>query len=63
MNLSFPLVSLVAYLCFGHIVGKQLMLRVAELVPRHPGRTKKQEPASSSTAGPPKSGKGGRKKR
>ncbi|XP_062143485.1 signal recognition particle 19 kDa protein [Alnus glutinosa] len=42
---------------------KQLMLRVAELVPRHPGRTKKQEPASSSTAGPSKSGKGGRKKR
>ncbi|KAG2726726.1 hypothetical protein I3843_01G122800 [Carya illinoinensis] len=42
---------------------KQLMLRVAELVPRHPGRVKKQEPASTSTAGPSKSGKGGRKKR
>ncbi|CAA3008688.1 signal recognition particle 19 kDa protein [Olea europaea var. sylvestris] len=42
---------------------KQLMLHVAELVPRHPGRTKKQEPASTSTAGPSKSGKGGRKKR
>ncbi|KAJ0092743.1 hypothetical protein Patl1_24780 [Pistacia atlantica] len=43
---------------------KQLMLHVAELVPRHPGRTKKQEPAStSSTAGPSKSGKGGKKKR
>uniref|UniRef100_A0A2P2J8S9 Signal recognition particle 19 kDa protein n=1 Tax=Rhizophora mucronata TaxID=61149 RepID=A0A2P2J8S9_RHIMU len=42
---------------------KQLMLRVAELVPRHPGRTKKQEPASSSNAGPSKPGKGGRKKR
>lgn len=43
--------------------GKQVMLQVAELVPRHPGRTKKQEPASTSNAGPSKSGKGGRKKR
>ncbi|KAK1591376.1 hypothetical protein Q3G72_006693 [Acer saccharum] len=45
---------------------KQLMIHVAELVPRHPGRTKKQEPASTSAAaaGPSsKSGKGGRKKR
>ncbi|XP_015886153.1 signal recognition particle 19 kDa protein [Ziziphus jujuba] len=42
---------------------KQLMLRVAELVPRHPGRAKKQEPASTSTAGSSKSGKGGKKKR
>ncbi|EYU31696.1 hypothetical protein ABFS82_14G052200 [Erythranthe guttata] len=49
---------------------KQLMNQVAELVPRHPGRTKKQEAAkkqeassSSSAAGPSKSGKGGRKKR
>ncbi|XVF87055.1 hypothetical protein PTKIN_Ptkin18bG0089800 [Pterospermum kingtungense] len=45
---------------------KQLMLHVAELVPRHPGRTKKQEaPSTSGTAGagPSKSGKGGRKKR
>ncbi|KAK8503346.1 hypothetical protein V6N13_016643 [Hibiscus sabdariffa] len=43
---------------------KQLMLQVAELVPRHPGRTKKQEaPSASSTAGSSKSGKGGRKKR
>ncbi|KAF5955008.1 hypothetical protein HYC85_007864 [Camellia sinensis] len=44
---------------------KQLMLRIAELVPRHPGRTKKQEPAATSTsgAGPSKSGKGGKKKR
>ncbi|TXG71467.1 hypothetical protein EZV62_000046 [Acer yangbiense] len=45
---------------------KQLMLHVAELVPRHPGRTKKQELASTSAAaaGPSsKSGKGGRKKR
>ncbi|KAK9934077.1 hypothetical protein M0R45_021235 [Rubus argutus] len=41
---------------------KQLMLRVAELVPRHPGRTKKQEPASTSS-GPAKSGKHGKKKR
>ncbi|KAL3817899.1 hypothetical protein ACJIZ3_003804 [Penstemon smallii] len=42
---------------------KQLMLQVAELVPRHPGRTKKQEPATTSTAGASKSGKGGKKKR
>ncbi|KAK9288678.1 hypothetical protein L1049_017141 [Liquidambar formosana] len=42
---------------------KQLMLHVAELVPRHPGRTKKQEPASTSSSGPSKSGKGGKKKR
>lgn len=40
------------------------MIRVAELVPRHPGRLKKQEPASTtSNAGPSKSGKGGKKKR
>ncbi|KAI4344721.1 hypothetical protein L6164_011915 [Bauhinia variegata] len=43
---------------------KQLMLSIAELVPRHPGRTKKQEPASTSAAGPShKSGKGGKKRR
>lgn len=42
---------------------KQLMLRVAELVPKHPGRTKKQESASTSTSGSSKSGKGGKKKR
>ncbi|XP_019151630.1 PREDICTED: signal recognition particle 19 kDa protein [Ipomoea nil] len=42
---------------------KQLMIHVAELVPRHPNRTKKQEPASSSAAGPSKSGKGGKKRR
>lgn len=43
---------------------KQLMLYVAELVPRHPGRVKKQEPVSStSNAGPSKSGKAGKKKR
>ncbi|KAL2344428.1 hypothetical protein Fmac_005713 [Flemingia macrophylla] len=44
---------------------KQLMLRVAEMVPRHHGRTKKQETAStSSTSGPStKSGKGGKKRR
>ncbi|KAI3727767.1 hypothetical protein L6452_16387 [Arctium lappa] len=42
---------------------KQLMVRVAELVPRHPGRTKKQEPAATSNAVPTKSGKGGKKKR
>lgn len=43
------------------------MLHVAELVPRHPGRTKKQEPASSKPAstgaGTSKSGKGGKKKK
>ncbi|XP_004147903.1 signal recognition particle 19 kDa protein [Cucumis sativus] len=42
---------------------KQLMLRIAELVPRHPGRTKKQEPASSSSTAGPSKGKGGRKKK
>lgn len=45
---------------------KQLMIRVAELVPKHPGRAKKQEAAassSSSSAASTKSGKGGRKKR
>ncbi|KAG5233885.1 signal recognition particle protein [Salix suchowensis] len=42
---------------------KQLMLHVAELVPRHPGRTKKQEPASTANVSTSKSGKGGRKKR
>ncbi|CDP04630.1 unnamed protein product [Coffea canephora] len=42
---------------------KQLMLRVAELVPKHSNRTKKQEPATSSAAGPSKPAKGGKKKR
>ncbi|XP_027925991.1 signal recognition particle 19 kDa protein-like [Vigna unguiculata] len=43
---------------------KQLMLRVAEMVPRHHGRTKKQETASTSTTGPShKSGKGGKRRR
>ncbi|XP_030461867.1 signal recognition particle 19 kDa protein [Syzygium oleosum] len=42
---------------------KQLMLHVAELVPRHPGRTKKQEPVSTTISGASKSGKGGKKKR
>ncbi|KAJ7981199.1 signal recognition particle 19 kDa protein [Quillaja saponaria] len=42
---------------------KELMFRIAEMVPRHHGRTKKQEPASTSAAGPSKSGKGGKKKR
>ncbi|KAF9594778.1 hypothetical protein IFM89_034761 [Coptis chinensis] len=40
---------------------KQLMLQVAELLPRHAGRTKKQEPATTSTAGPSKSGGGASK--
>lgn len=39
------------------------MFKLAELVPKHPGRTKKQEPVSTSTAGTSKSGKGGKKKR
>ncbi|MFS7942021.1 putative signal recognition particle, SRP19 subunit [Helianthus anomalus] len=44
---------------------KQLMIRIAELVPRHPGRVKKQEAAASASnaAAPSKSGKGGKKKR
>ncbi|CAN6930171.1 unnamed protein product [Brassica oleracea var. botrytis] len=44
---------------------KQLMQKIAELVPRHPERVKKQEPqATASTAGTSsKSGKGGKKKR
>ncbi|KAI4335056.1 hypothetical protein L6164_013738 [Bauhinia variegata] len=43
---------------------KQLMHTVAEMVPRHQGRTKKQEPASTSAAGPSKKpGKGGKKRR
>uniref|UniRef100_A0A0E0G590 Uncharacterized protein n=1 Tax=Oryza nivara TaxID=4536 RepID=A0A0E0G590_ORYNI len=41
-----------------------LMLHVAELVPKHLGRTRKQEPAtSSSAANTVKSTKGRRKKR
>eukprot|EP00262_Sarcandra_glabra_P000472 TRINITY_DN10555_c0_g1_i1.p1 TRINITY_DN10555_c0_g1~~TRINITY_DN10555_c0_g1_i1.p1 ORF type:complete len:139 (-),score=28.26 TRINITY_DN10555_c0_g1_i1:117-533(-) len=45
---------------------KQLMLQVAELVPRHHGRTKKQEPAATSAAGPSSNkagGKAGKKKK
>ncbi|WOL06984.1 signal recognition particle 19 kDa protein-like [Canna indica] len=44
---------------------KQLMLRVAELIPKHQGRMKKQEPAANTTttAGSSKSGKGGKKKK
>ena len=44
---------------------KQLMIRVAEMVPKHHGRTKKQEvAASTSNAGASnKSGKGGKKRR
>ncbi|KAK9123103.1 hypothetical protein Sjap_012705 [Stephania japonica] len=44
---------------------KQLMIQVAELVRRHPGRTKKQDTSSSSSqAGPSKTGgKGGKKKK
>ncbi|XP_010915984.1 signal recognition particle 19 kDa protein [Elaeis guineensis] len=42
---------------------KQLMLQIAELVPKHHGRTKKQEATATSNAGPSKSGKGGKKKK
>ncbi|KAG8094472.1 hypothetical protein GUJ93_ZPchr0012g20509 [Zizania palustris] len=42
---------------------KQLMVQIAELVPKHHGRTKKQEPAASSATGTSKSGKGGKKKK
>ncbi|KAL1204324.1 Signal recognition particle 19 kDa protein [Cardamine amara subsp. amara] len=44
---------------------KQLMQKIAELVPKHPDRKKKQEPqATTSTSGTSsKSGKGGKKKR
>ncbi|XP_031474905.1 signal recognition particle 19 kDa protein isoform X1 [Nymphaea colorata] len=42
---------------------KQLMLQVAELVPRHPGRSKKQEPAASTAAASSKPSKGGKKKK
>ncbi|RLM80561.1 signal recognition particle 19 kDa protein-like [Panicum miliaceum] len=46
------------------VTKKKLMLQVAELVPKHLGRTKKQEPASnSSSTAPSKPGKGGRKKK
>ncbi|CAM8993100.1 unnamed protein product [Rhodiola kirilowii] len=42
---------------------KQLMLQVAEMVPRHHGRIKKQEAAPASTSGPStKSGKGKKKR-
>lgn len=53
----------VSHPCFDCVAGKSLMLRVAEMVPRHPGRTKKQEPASTSAGPSNKSGKGGKKKR
>jgi len=43
---------------------KQLMIQIAELVPKHHGRTKKQESApSSSTGGSSKNTKGGKKKK
>ncbi|KAG2606201.1 signal recognition particle 19 kDa protein-like [Panicum virgatum] len=43
---------------------KQLMIQIAELVPKHHGRTKKQESApSSSTGGSLKNTKGGKKKK
>lgn len=44
-----------------NVTEKQLMIQIAELVPKHHGRTKKQEPAAS-TAGTSK-GKGGKKKK
>ncbi|KAK9091487.1 hypothetical protein Sjap_024664 [Stephania japonica] len=47
------------------VTGKQLMLQVAELVRRNPGRTKKQDTSSAtSQSGPSKSGgKGGKKRK
>uniref|UniRef100_A0A0D9WZQ7 Signal recognition particle 19 kDa protein n=2 Tax=Leersia perrieri TaxID=77586 RepID=A0A0D9WZQ7_9ORYZ len=42
---------------------KQLLIQIAELVPKHHGRTKKQEPAASSAAGTSKGGKSGKKKK
>ncbi|XP_054798520.1 signal recognition particle 19 kDa protein-like [Prosopis cineraria] len=43
---------------------KSLMLRIAEMVPRHHGRAKKQEPTSTSAGtSSNKGGKGGKKKR
>jgi len=60
------LVSHYHLFCFYVFAGKQLMLCVAEMVPKHHGRTKKQETASTTTAtaGPSnKSGKGGKKRR
>ncbi|WOL16350.1 signal recognition particle 19 kDa protein-like [Canna indica] len=44
---------------------KQLMLRVAELIPKHHGRMKKQEPDANAScaAGSSKPGKGGKKKK
>lgn len=54
-----PLLSIVA-------AGKALMLKVAELVPKHQGRAKKQQESASTsgaTAGAGKSGKSGKKKK
>ncbi|KQJ83189.1 signal recognition particle 19 kDa protein isoform X2 [Brachypodium distachyon] len=42
---------------------KQLMIQIAELVPKHQGRTKKQEPSASSSAAPTSKSKGGKKKK
>ena len=47
-----------------HVTEKQLMIQIAELVPKHHGRTKKQESAlSSSAGGSSKNTKGGKKKK
>ena len=65
MNVEYTSISL-SFVLFYVFAGKQLMLRVAEMVPKHHGRTKKQETASTTTAtaGPSnKSGKGGKKRR
>ncbi|KQJ83196.1 signal recognition particle 19 kDa protein isoform X1 [Brachypodium distachyon] len=42
---------------------KQLMIQIAELVPKHQGRTKKQESSASSSAAPTSKSKGGKKKK
>jgi hypothetical protein len=65
MNVKYTVSHIINFFIY-IFAGKQLMLRVAEMVPKHHGRTKKQETASTSTttAGPSnKSGKGGKKRR
>lgn len=61
--IAYSLINGKFFCFFFNVLGKQLMFKLAELVPKHPGRTKKQEPVSTSTAGTSKSGKGGKKKR
>jgi signal recognition particle subunit SRP19 len=46
-----------------YITEKQLMIQIAELVPKHHGRTKKQEPPSNASNVGPSKAKGGKKKK